>query len=280
MCGHANAAVGPVRACDGVHRIADEIEDHLLQLDAVSVDRGQRVGNVKLHRNLIPRSVGTHKRQGLVEHLADFDRGFVRAAAPQEVAHVAHDPADMVDLGDGGGQVAVGARLVAAGAQDVLRRARQRARRRHRLVDLVRQRGGHAADEVEARGLRGLGFGDLQTRLGLAREPVGGAPLADHDADDQAGGGEDQHQHLQLGEGARVIVVDVQERHHAELGHRQREAGAVEAVADGRDHGRNEEQIEEAKPRRAVADRHDPKSGDEHDDIKRCLGQHRAKRGQ
>ena len=52
-------------------------------------------------------------------------------------------------------------------AQDLLGGACQRAGRRHRLVDLVRERGRHAAHQVEARGLRGLRLLGPQPRLDL-----------------------------------------------------------------------------------------------------------------
>ena len=129
--------------------------------------------------------------------------------------------------------------------QELLDRARQRARRRHRLIDLVRQRRGHAAHHVHARGARRLRLHVLETRLGLARGEVGALALADDDADQQARHGQHQHDDLELGERGGVVAVQAQQGNEAELGGGQAEAGAVDAVRTRGRHDRQEQQGEE-----------------------------------
>ena len=93
----------------------------------------------------------------------------MRLAAAQELAHPLHHAGGMVDLGDHGGEVVVDARVAAAVVvQQMLRGAAERAGGGDRLVDLVRQRRGHAADEIEALGLCGLRFLAAEQRLDLA----------------------------------------------------------------------------------------------------------------
>ena len=115
--------------------------------------------------------------------------------------------------------------------------AGERARRRHRLIDLVRQGRRHAAHEVHARGPPRLRLHLLEPRLRLARGQVGALALADHHADQQAGHGEDQHDELELGEHARVISVLMQHGDEAQLRCGERRARAVDAVPQrGRQH--------------------------------------------
>ena len=192
----------------------------------------------------------------VVDQRPDVDGADMRLAAAQELAHPLHDAGGMIDLGDHGGEIVVDAGLAAAVAvQQVLGRPAERARGRDRLVDLVRERGGHAADEIEARGLIRFRFLGAQQRLDLAHRAVGLLALVDDHADGQSGGGQHQHQDLEFGEHVGVIAVEVQEPDQAELGQGEAEAGAVEPVADRRHHHRQEEQIEQLEAALALGQR-------------------------
>jgi len=65
--------------------------------------------------------------------------------------------------------------------------SRERAGSRHRLVDLVRERRGHAAHKIKAGGLGRSGFLLLEPCLSLAGEAIRGLTFADDHPDDQSG---------------------------------------------------------------------------------------------
>ena len=134
--------------------------------------------------------------------------------ATEKIAHAAHHAAGMINLRYHRRYVVVGPREIAAGrAHDLLYGSRQRADGRHRLVDLVRERGRQAAHQVEACGLGCRGFLLLEPSLGFADEALGIVSFADNHSDNQSGGSEDEHERLQFGEGLRVIAVKLHEPH-------------------------------------------------------------------
>ena len=110
---------------------------------------GRPSGNIGCDLDAARIRIRPRERQRVLDHRADFEARDMRTAAPQELAHPPHHAARMIDLGNGIGDVAAGARQVGRGPLDqMLCRARQRARGRHRLIDLMRQRRCHAADET------------------------------------------------------------------------------------------------------------------------------------
>ena len=160
--------------------------------------------------------------------------------------------------------------------QQMLRRAAERAGGGDRLVDLVRERGSHAADEIEAGGLLGLRLLAAEQGLDLADRAIGLLALVDGDADRQAGGGQHQHQDLEIGEHIGVVAVQVQQADKAELGEGETEAGAVEPVADRRHHHRQEEQIEQLEAAFVFGQADEPQEQQHDRDIERDLGRKRA----
>ena len=128
--------------------------------------------------------------------------------------------------------------------EQMLHRTGERARRGHRLVDLVRQRRGHAADQAEARGAGGFGFLLAQSFFGKLHQLRRLLALADNRADHQSGAGQHQHQGLHLGEGLRVIAETMHQPDQRELRDGKRDTGAVEAVPHGGEHHRHEQEIE------------------------------------
>ncbi len=220
-----------------------------------------------------------HQDQGIVQHAEGVDRAHMRMAAAQEVAHAPHDAGGVIDLRDQVGKIAVGARMIdARRAQELLDGACKRTRRRHRLVDLVRERGGHAAHEGEAGGLCGLQLFRPQPRLDLPHGAGGLAALGHDHADRQAGGGQDQHERLELGEHIGVVAMVLQQSHEAELRQREPEAGAVETMAHRRHHDRQEEQIEILEACRALGSENEPQQQGHECNIENDLGRQRAQR--
>ena len=106
----------------------------------------------------------------------------------------------------------------AVAVQKVLRGPAERARGRDRLVDLVGERGRHAADEIEAGGLFRLRLLGAEQRLDLAHGAIGLLAFVDGHADGQSGGGQHQHQDLEFGEHVGVVAVQVQQRRQGRTG--------------------------------------------------------------
>jgi len=179
----ANATVHLTCSNDGLDRIANQIENHLLQLNAVAVAERQIVGYVQFDMDLFLGSLGTDQGQGFFEHAPYLDRTGVRTAATEKIPHMANDAAGVINFRDHGRQIAVGTiKIAVGGPQDVLRGSRERAGSRHRLVDLVRERRSHAAHQIEACGLRRLGFLFLEPCLSLADEAIRVLALTDDHA--------------------------------------------------------------------------------------------------
>ena len=58
---------GAPRFGDGLHGIVHEVEDHLLELDAVAEDRRQRIGELKLDGDLLGSGVRVGEHQGVLQ---------------------------------------------------------------------------------------------------------------------------------------------------------------------------------------------------------------------
>ena len=250
---------------DGLDGVVDQVDQDLLELHMVAVQRWKPRTGRHLDGDLAGGGVGLHERHRLTDDRMDVDRARLRCAAAQEIAHMPQDVAGVVDLGDHARQVGVGTIEIAAGrAQDVLHRSRQRPRRRHRLGDFMGEGGGHAAHEIEAGGLSGLRLLLFGARLGLACHSVGVAAFGDGDADDQTGRGQDQHLGLKVGEYLGAVAAQVQESHQAKLGGGEGHAGAVEAAPQGRGHDRQEQQVEQLVTATAVAGENDEQRHHDH----------------
>jgi hypothetical protein len=154
----------------------------------------------------------------------------------------------------------------------MLRRAPERPRRGHRLIDLVGQRRCHAAHQIDARDLGGFRLSFSQTGLGVARDPVGILAFADDDADDQPGHRQHQRQALEFGEFAGIVAGEVQQPDQAELSGGKTETGAVDAMAHGGDHDRHEQQVEQPVSMRPLAADNQPKRGADDAEIQRGFG--------
>src|SRR5258708_29529191 len=101
-CNDANATVHLACSNDGLDRIANQIENHLLQLNAVTVAGRQIVGYVQVDMDLILGSLVTYQRQGFFEHAPYLDRTDMRTAATEQVPHMANDPASVINFRDHG----------------------------------------------------------------------------------------------------------------------------------------------------------------------------------
>ena len=150
----ADAAVGAARLDDGLDGIVHEVEDHLLELDAVAEDRRQRIGDVELDGDPLGCGVRPGEHQRILQRPSSTSsvlkcgwprrrNSRMRRTTPPAWSICA---TRVVRLPSARCVSASGARRISWTA------ARQRARRRHRLIDLVRQGRRHAAHQVHARG--------------------------------------------------------------------------------------------------------------------------------
>ncbi len=207
MSDDANVAVRSTCSGDRLDCVSNQIEHDLLQLNTVAVDGWKIIGCVQLDMNMFRGRLRTYQRQRFFQHASRVDGADMRAAATEKITHVAHHAGGVIDMGNQGRQIAVSPRQVAAGrAQEMLCGSRECAGGRHRLVDLVRKRRGHAAHKIEACGLGCSCFLFLQTCLGLACEEIRALALAHDNSDDQSGRGKNQHEHLKFGERPRVVA--------------------------------------------------------------------------
>jgi len=137
----------------------------------------------------------------------------------------------------------------------------------------VRQGRGHLADRVEAHHARELGVLLAQQLLVRAQRRARALALVDDDADEDAGGGQDEEERLQLDDAGGREVVPAQPAHHRDLGEREPRQRAVEAVAHGEGHHRQEEQVEELELV-GFLDAEDVPGEDEQRAAERCDLQH------
>ena len=115
-------------------------------------------------------------------------------------------------------------RIGGAFAQRVVDEAGVGARRRQRLVDLMRDGGCELAEIAEPRHLRER-F-PVQPKL-----PFGAAALRDERAGDEAGSGEDEHQHLERHQILRIVAEQLDAGDEAELRQQNTEADALEPAS-------------------------------------------------
>ena len=102
---------------------------------------------------LLAAASGPGENEGIVQHRAHLEGAEMRAGRGAGTRACGGQRAGVVDLRDHAREVGVRALPVGVRrAQHLLHRARQRASRRHRLIDLVGERRGHAAHQVDARG--------------------------------------------------------------------------------------------------------------------------------
>ena len=84
---------------NGVDGVAHEIENNLLQLDAVSEDRGKRFGNVELYARIPGCRLWLCEDERVIQHGADAEGAEMRLTAAQEFTHAAHNAGGVIDLG-------------------------------------------------------------------------------------------------------------------------------------------------------------------------------------
>ena len=111
-----------------IHGIAYKIEHDLLQLDSVSENAGERLGDVEFYTGIVGRGLGPCEDKRIVQHRVDAERAEMRLATAQEFAHAAHHVAGVIDLAHECRQIGVRPFQVGCRrAQQLLCRARERS---------------------------------------------------------------------------------------------------------------------------------------------------------
>jgi len=89
--GHAQGAAAGLAADDGVLRVEEEIEQHLLQLALVAVDGGQIVCQARVHFNLRGLELVLQQGEGVVDDAVHIHAGERGAAGAREVEQTVHN---------------------------------------------------------------------------------------------------------------------------------------------------------------------------------------------
>ena len=98
------ASTAMLRRCvrgvvDGVHAVGDQVEQHLLQMNAIAQDRRQIARNLQGQANVARRGVGTHQGDDVLEQLVHVQRHDLDLVAPQHRAHAVDDGARALVVG-------------------------------------------------------------------------------------------------------------------------------------------------------------------------------------
>jgi hypothetical protein len=72
-CQHGDLPVRFLGADDGLGRIADEVEDDLLKLDGITLDRRKVVPGVECNRNTVRRKLCAGQRQRALQQITHMD---------------------------------------------------------------------------------------------------------------------------------------------------------------------------------------------------------------
>ncbi len=181
----ARSLLRPARGCPTSRSDAHKIDDYLLHLGSVSVDRREISGTVEIEHDVLRHGLGTYEHQRIVQHGGNVDCTYLRSAATEKIAHASHNPACKVNFRDQRRQVLISTRQVGSRAtQQHLDGPSKRAGSGHRLIYLMRKSGCHSAYETEARGMGDFSLLLLELCFGFPSNALGLLPLADNHSDD------------------------------------------------------------------------------------------------
>src|SRR5262245_47116050 len=170
-------------AVEGFERVFHEVQEHLGQLGAIAVDRGEaRVeGGAQLDR--APAGRLALERDHVVQDAVDVDRLELEARRDGQLAQLLHEPVEALHLADD--DVGAVANLgIGNGAPDELRRPLDAA---ERIADLVGEPARHRAEGGETLGA--LAGGIERTLQGEVVQHEDGAAGHTIEADDGRAGG-------------------------------------------------------------------------------------------
>ena len=248
---HHDAAIVPPGIAERLGGVAQQIDQHLLDLHGVDADRRQIARDAHLHLDALPVELRAAIGDGGVDQVADLRRARFAMAQANEVAQPPHDLGRAIDLrndplGGFGGRrdarsIAGDARVVGDGSE--------------RLVDLVRQGGRELAHAAEPEGA-------IERLLVDAQLLLRALLLADQNADREAGQGEHHHERLVGCHVGGRVLGEVDGGDQSDLGQQQADRHPFQPEPHrGPDH-RQEEQVEEleAKRRRQIRTRQTSRS--------------------
>ena len=157
----ADGRVGPGRFGNRLDCITHEIEHHLLELDSIAVDIGDIVGDVQRRWRVCLADASACASVRASSSMSRTSIVLMCGWPRRRNSRIRRTtPLGMIDLSDHGRQI-VRRRGSGRGLgmlNEMLGRTGERPGGGHRLVDLVGERRGHAAHQVEPRRLRRLGF--------------------------------------------------------------------------------------------------------------------------
>jgi hypothetical protein len=105
---HPHETLGLRDSVERVHRIDEQIDQNLLEVNPVTKDLGQSRSNVGLHPDMTRRRVAPHERENIPDHFAQCDGLRVQTAAFEQGSQSINDVARPVivaqDVRDDGSQ--------------------------------------------------------------------------------------------------------------------------------------------------------------------------------
>ena len=172
--------------CAGVrlvvaHRLAgvhQQVQQHLLQLDAIAVNRRQPAREALDHGDMLLEELATHQNQHLGEQRGDVER-LKRASTPASTSCADRRITSPALMSSATMSLTISRSSATSGRllpQQTLGRLRVTEDGRHRLIQLVRERAGELAQDRYARQVRHL-------LASLLRLGFGGFELGDVAAD-------------------------------------------------------------------------------------------------
>ena len=243
----SNTPAAHLRSSDRVDRVANKVEDDLLELATISAKRWKVILDYEINANLRRRCLRSDEHENILQQAADVNVTHERPAM-QKLADASHNVAGRVYLADERREIVVSPCQVRGGAaQDVLNRPGERPNRGDRLVDFMGERRCHGAYQIEACGPNRVRLLPFEPLFGVLECTPHLLAFADDGSDRQRRCGQDEHECLELGEGSGVKTVALEQEHESDLCHKKAKACAVEALPDRRDDDREKQHVKEIR---------------------------------
>ena len=167
----AASRIRPLRisaSCNRVDRIANKVEDDLLELVTISAKQWKVILNNEINANLRRGCLWSDEHENILQQAADVDVTHERPAM-QKLTDTSHNVTGHVDLADQGREIVVSPWQIQGGAaQEVLNRPRESSDSGDGLVDFMGERRSHGAYQIKTTGPKRI-------RL-LPFEPLFGVP--------------------------------------------------------------------------------------------------------
>ena len=196
----SNKPAAHLRSCDRVDRVANKVENDLLELFTISAKWRKVILDHQINANLRRQCLWSDEHENALQQAAHVNVTHERPAM-QKLTDASDNVAGRVDLGDEHREIVVNPRQVrSVAAQEVLNRPSQRPNRGDRLVDFMGERRCHGAYQIETSGPNSVRLLPFEPLFGVLECPPRLLAFADDGSNRQRRCGQDEHECLELGE--------------------------------------------------------------------------------